>query len=101
MDGAWGTPLDFSGIQTHSLHGRKNLITRSGVADITQDPPAWDHPEVDELVARLAEAARADRVILLSLGAHVIKAGLGPYVSDLAGRGIKPPTRLFKTSPQW
>ncbi len=88
MEGAWGTPLDFSGIRTHSLRSRRNLVTRSSVADITQPPPDWDHPELGELVERLAEVARAERVLVWSLGAHVIKAGLGPYVSDLAARGI-------------
>ncbi len=40
------------------------------------------------LVKRLAKAAREHKTIILAMGAHTIKIGLGPIILDLMERGI-------------
>ncbi len=58
------------------------------LADPEAAPPAWEHPELDELAGRLAQAAGAGGRLIWFMGAHVIKKGLGPYVTELMKRGI-------------
>ncbi len=86
--GALGTPLDFGPIRTFPVAARRNLVTAAALADIAAPPPAWEHPELDELAGRTAAAARAGALLLWSMGAHVIKTGLAPYVIDLLRRGL-------------
>ena len=83
-----GTPLDFEKISTFPVARRRNLVSLADLADINRAPPPWNHPEYDALVALLARAVGDGRQIIWSMGAHVIKAGLGPYVSDLVRRKI-------------
>src|SRR5207253_5930294 len=40
-----------------------------------------------EAAARTARALRNGRPVVLGMGAHVIKVGLGPLVADLVARG--------------
>jgi hypothetical protein len=41
-----------------------------------------------ELASRVVRAAREGRPVLLMMGAHVVKCGLGPLISGLIGKGI-------------
>ncbi len=86
--GGLGTPLDLGKVRTLPIETRRNLVTIAALADPAAPPPAWDHPELDELVGRLAAAARQRRVLLWSLGAHVVKAGLAPYLIELIRKGL-------------
>lgn len=80
--------LDFSGITTYSAEQRVNLVRidnlkRPGVYEV----PAWGNADFDELVSRIKKAKAEGREIILSMGAHVIKCGLSPYLIDLMKRG--------------
>jgi hypothetical protein len=92
-------PLAFDELNTYSLHGRPSKVAvesfarplRSGatVADLLQSLPAQlMGQEFPELIQRLAACRRADRPIILGMGAHVIKVGLNPVLIDLMERGI-------------
>jgi len=84
----WGVPLDFSRIKTFPLRTRRNLVAGENLADPAGAVPSWEHPEFEELAERLGDVCRLGGMILWSMGAHVIKAGLGPYVSDLLDKGL-------------
>ena len=92
-------PLDFSGLNTYSLHDRYSKVTvehfgspveanttlRSFMASLPDQLLGHDFPE---LVRCLAKAHRADRPIIMGMGAHVIKVGLNPILIDLMERSI-------------
>ena len=80
--------LDFSGITTYSAEKRVNLVRienlkRPGV----YQPPAWGGADFDALVARIKAARAEGREVIFSMGAHVIKCGLGPYLIALMREG--------------
>lgn len=81
--------LDFSGIRTFPVSGRKNLVTienmaRPGVDEV----PGWGGKDFDELVLRIVKARKNDKPVIWSMGAHVIKNGLSRYIIELVKRGI-------------
>ncbi|WP_417914084.1 hypothetical protein [Candidatus Electronema sp. JM] len=92
-------PLDFSGLNTYSLHGRHSKVTvadfaqpvkpgmtvRELIANLPKQLAGKDFPE---LVERIAAAVTQKRPVLVGMGAHVIKVGLAPILIDLMERGI-------------
>ena len=80
--------LSFEGIKTYSARGRVNLVTienlkRPGKYSV----PEWNQEGFDELVSRIKQARSGGQQVILSMGAHVIKCGLGPYLIDLMRAG--------------
>lgn len=80
--------LDFSGIKTYSAVQRVNLVRidnlkRPGV----YEAPTWGNADFDELVERIRLARQGGREIIFSMGAHVIKCGLSPYLIALMKAG--------------
>lgn len=81
--------IDFAGIHTFSIKGRRNLVTIKDIADPASDTaPDWGGAEFIELVGRVAEARRHGRPVIWSMGAHVIKNGLSMYIIELMKRGL-------------
>jgi len=92
-------PLDFSGLNTYSIHGRYSKVTvenfakplapgstlKQFIASLPEQLLGLDFPE---LVGRLAASHENDRPIVVGMGAHVIKVGLNPILIDLMERGI-------------
>jgi hypothetical protein len=92
-------PLDFSGLQTYSVHGRHSKVSvddfaaplapgmtvRQLLAALPTQLAGSDFPD---LVRRIGEAHRNRSPIILGMGAHVIKVGLNPILIDLMRRGI-------------
>lgn len=92
-------PLDLSAVTTSSVAGRAHKVD-TGLFAKAVDPPA-DGPDVldslpdvlgarslKRLAARIVEARKAGRPVLLGYGGHVIKTGLAPLIIDLLERGI-------------
>ena len=92
-------PLDFSGLNTYSIHGRYSKVTvdnfakplapgstlKEFIASLPEQLLGLDFPE---LVGRLAARHKNSRPIVVGMGAHVIKVGLNPILIDLMERGI-------------
>ncbi len=92
-------PLDFSGLNTYSIHGRYSKVTvdnfakplapgstlKEFIASLPEQLLGVDFPE---LVDRLAASHNNGRPIMVGMGAHVIKVGLNPILIDLMERGI-------------
>ncbi len=92
-------PLDFSGLNTYSVHDRHSKVTVNDFALPLQPgmtvgqllaalPNQLAGVDFPDLVHRIAEAHRQQRPVLLGMGAHVIKVGLNPVLIDLMQRGI-------------
>ncbi|HCC54388.1 MAG TPA: hypothetical protein DEQ20_05620 [Desulfobulbaceae bacterium] len=92
-------PLDFSGLNTYSIHDRYSKVTvdnfakplapgstlKEFIASLPEQLLGLDFPE---LVGRLAASYCNKRPIIVGMGAHVIKVGLNPILIDLMERGI-------------
>lgn len=81
--------LDFSDIQTYSAENRINLVRidnlkRPGI----YQPEPWGNEDFDKLVERIRLAKEGGHPIIFSMGAHVIKCGLSPYLIALMKAGF-------------
>lgn len=48
----------------------------------------FEHPSLPAVAGKMIEARRNGSPVILMMGAHVIKCGLGPLIVDLMGRGL-------------
>ena len=92
-------PLDFTGLNTYSVHGRHSKVTVANFARplapgaslkdfLAALPDQLMGRDFPELIERLALARENSRPLLVGLGAHVIKVGLNPLLIDLMERKI-------------
>ena len=80
--------LAFDNIKTYDAQDRINLVRidnlkRPGSYEV----PAWGNEDFDELVSRIKKAKEGGHEIIFSMGAHVIKCGLSPYLIALMKAG--------------
>lgn len=74
--------LDYSDVKTYDANTRTNLVRidtlkRPGKYEV----PVWGNEDFDEFVSRVQKAKRnGGTQIIFSMGAHVIKCGLSPYL---------------------
>jgi len=92
------TPL--TGVKTISIRGRKSKVTPADFARPVDAPNATFRGFVDslprilmasemrDLVADVVEARRKKKPVILMMGAHVIKVGLSPLLTDLLRGGV-------------
>ena len=81
--------LSFDGITTYSAENRVNLVRIDSLKRPGQyEAPAWGNGDFDELVSRVKKARAGGHEVILSMGAHVIKCGLGPYLIALMREGF-------------
>ena len=92
-------PIDLSRVKTYPLSGRKSKVSTDDFArawekgssfeDFLEALPAilaGDH--IRSVISAIATAFQKEKVVVLGMGAHVIKVGLNPVVIDLMERGI-------------
>jgi phosphoheptose isomerase len=80
--------IDLSKIQTYPLRQRDSRV---GVANLVQPaapPPAFSHPELNDVISRIVEARLAGRPVIWMFGGHVVKRGLSLLLIDLMERGV-------------
>lgn len=92
-------PIDFSRVQTIPLGHRVNKVTCAGLArplrpgqrfaDFLSSLPRFVAVEdFRAVVSAVIAARRAERPVIIGLGAHVIKCGLSAVLIDLLERGL-------------
>jgi hypothetical protein len=92
-------PIDLKGLKTYSMAHRQSKVstddfatphrkgdTLRGFLGSLPGILAADH--IHTVAERIAAAARQDKVVLMGMGAHVIKTGLNPIVIDLMRRRV-------------
>ncbi|MGE0713063.1 MAG: hypothetical protein AB7N76_35200 [Planctomycetota bacterium] len=91
--------LDLEALSTYSIAEREHLVSREQLA-VPVEPEvslgefldSLPHLLAVERLRALADALAAARAggrrVLLGLGGHVVKAGLGPLVADMVARGL-------------
>jgi hypothetical protein len=93
------TPMDLSGLKRISLGERKSLVSQDGFGKAYkkgQSFRAWfdflpdilASREIKEVVAEIARARKEERPVVLGMGAHPIKVGIGPTIIQLMEEGI-------------
>ncbi|MGE3166653.1 MAG: hypothetical protein AB7O52_17260 [Planctomycetota bacterium] len=92
-------PLDLSGLTTYSIRDRKNLVRHTEFARLVE-PTASVVEFLDSLPRFLAarellgaaectaRSVRRGRPVVVALGGHVVKVGLGPVLIDLLDRKV-------------
>jgi hypothetical protein len=94
-----GEPIELKGLRTYSIKERHSKVSIKDFGSAWKPGQGFDQwvrslPQIlagddfRKVIARLTEAVRAKKVILVAMGAHVIKVGLGPILVDLMERGI-------------
>lgn len=92
-------PLELRGIKTSSLQKRKSKVGVDSFASPLRPASSFKEflhslpkilaaEEFQEVVSRIVESVRGDKMVLLGMGAHPIKVGLNPVIIDLMQRGI-------------
>ena len=80
--------LDFDNITTYDSHDRVNLVRIDNLKRPGQYTCApFEQEGFEELVERIKLAKSQGRQIIFSMGAHVIKCGLSPYLIGLMKAG--------------
>ena len=81
--------LPFDGVRTYSAEQRVNLVCIDNLKRPQNGPAAaYDADGFDELVSRIRAAREGGHEVILSMGAHVIKCGLSPYLIALMQKGL-------------
>jgi len=92
-------PISLKGVRTGSLDDRESKISLAVVGQAWEKgqtlseflqrlPSILGAADLREVVRRICRACGQNRPVLLGMGAHPIKVGLGPIIIDLMERGI-------------
>ncbi len=92
-------PIALKGIKTYSIKERRSKVSIRDFGSPWKQGEGFDRwvkglprilagDDLRKVIARLTEAVRAKKIVLVAMGAHVIKVGLGPVLLDLMERGI-------------
>jgi hypothetical protein len=90
---------DLSRVTTVPVAGRRNKVDASLLASppgrdrsfstfLSSLPDVLAAKDLRAVIAGVASAARADRGVVLLIGGHVIKVGLGPLICSLLAQGV-------------
>jgi hypothetical protein len=92
-------PLDLSQVTFTSVKKKRHKVKEASFASAWKNggsladflnslPELLAGRDVREVVTRIAEAVRRNRIVLLGMGAHPIKLGLSPVLIDWMEKGI-------------
>lgn len=80
--------FDRSRLRIRPLAERRHDLDLSVILPLDAALPPFEHPALPALGRRLVEARRAGRARLMTMGAHVLRAGVSRYLIDLMERGL-------------
>jgi hypothetical protein len=80
--------FDRSRLTLQPLDARTHDVSVDDLARLDDPLPAFHHPALPILAKRMITAQKRGAAVILMMGAHVIKAGLGRYVIALMERGL-------------
>ena len=92
-------PLDLSQITFTSVKKKRHKVKEASFASVWKKggsladfldslPELLAGKDMREVVTRVAEAVRRNKIVLLGMGAHPIKLGLSPVLIDWMEKGI-------------
>jgi hypothetical protein len=95
----WPDPLDLGGVRSRSLGECRHIVhiedfataadpDGTAAAFLESLPRILGAERLRDLARDMVKARRDDRGVVLALGGHVAKVGVGPLVVDLMERGV-------------
>jgi hypothetical protein len=92
-------PIDLGKVHTYPLSQRKNIVKKEAFGELLTPqgeyarflrslPDILRARDFKETCARIVAAASADKEVILAIGAHQIKIGMGPYIRRLIDAGL-------------
>ena len=92
-------PINLDDVKTYSLQDRKSKVNRSDFAKawkpggslsafLERLPEILAGSDFKAVTSAIADAHLSNKMVVLAMGAHVIKVGLNPIVVDLMRRGV-------------
>ncbi|MCD6283589.1 hypothetical protein J7J84_08355 [bacterium] len=92
-------PIDLGKVHTYPLSHRKNIVKKELFGEVFTPhgefarflqslPDILRARDLKEMCARVIAASRAGKKIILAIGAHQIKIGMGPYICRLIDAGL-------------
>lgn len=92
-------PISLNGLQTYSIKQRRSKVSVRDFGSAWNSGEGFDRwfkklprilagGDVRMIISRLTDAVRAKKIVLVAMGAHVIKVGLSPVILDLMERGV-------------
>ncbi len=83
--------FDFKKIKRYPLNKRPNKVRIKDLIDlerILKEPLKYDTKELKDVAHAIIDAKKKGYPVIWTSGAHIIKNGMGPIISDLAKEGI-------------
>ena len=80
--------FDRSRLKLRPLAERDNDLDLSYVLPLDAETPDLDNEDIRTIAARIAAARDRGAAVILSMGAHVIRAGVSRFLIDLMERGL-------------
>ncbi len=80
--------FDRSQLKLLPLAERVNDMTMDDVMQLDDDLLKWEGKELLTLADRIQKARKADKPVILMMGAHVIKRGMSRFVIEMMRRGL-------------
>jgi hypothetical protein len=92
-------PIALKGLQTYSIKERHSKVSVRDFGSAWNPGEGFDRwletlprilagGDIRTVITRLTQAVREKKMVLVAMGAHVIKVGLSPVILDLMERGI-------------
>ena len=80
--------VDLTKVKTYPLVKRENRVALEDLIFPSSPFVQFGEPELLEVSARIVEARKNGKPLIVMFGGHVIKRGLAPLVIDLLNRGV-------------
>src|SRR4051794_11535502 len=75
--------FDRASLRVRPLAERQHLLRLPDfLAPLDAPPPLGDHPDLVTVAERIVAARAAGRPVVLAMGAHVLRAGVGPHLIE-------------------
>jgi hypothetical protein len=79
--------FDRSRLELLPLSRRRHDVNVSSLLKVGEGDASFEHPDLPALVQAISAARNNGASVVMLMGAHVVKQGLGLYVADLLRRG--------------
>ncbi len=80
--------FDRNKVRMQPLSRRKNTYTLESIYKLDDSVPKFDHPLLDKVADRVAEAHHKGKQIIWMQGAHILRQGNSRYIIDLMEKGV-------------
>src|SRR3989344_2899100 len=80
--------IDFSKIKTTSIHQREHKVFVKDFPSLEDRIKNLRNKDIDEIASTIKAARKNNIEVLVMIGGHVVKTGMGVYLIDLLNRGF-------------